>query len=226
MGPFSYRHAVRQKARHPRTAAGGQPPHRHRLGPGKEADVADTNTQATEGTNVQTPAAEGSGAETKMFTQDEVNAIVERRIARVKATPPSDYEDLKVKAAKLDELEQANKSELEKAQDAVAKAKAARDEWKAKAEALQAEADRAAAIRAAATEHDVDADMLARMAGDPEENAKFLKARESARPKFGDMLDGGEQPPAGQTLDQIRAIKNPQERIKARAQYHALHPSE
>ena len=195
--------------------------------------MADTNTQATEGTNTpagegttQTGAAAQSGQQPtpKTFTQEEVNAIVEKRVARVKATPPADYDELREKAAKFDELQEANKSELEKATDAAAKAKAARDEWKAKYEELEAKAQRAEAIRAAAAEYGVDADMLARMEGDVEENAKFLKAREDARPKFGDMHDGGEQPSAGKTLEEIRAIKDPQERVRQRAIYIANHP--
>lgn len=56
---------------------------------------------------------------TKTFTQDEVNKIVGERLAREKAQF-ADYEDLKVKAARLDEIESANKSELEKATDKIA----------------------------------------------------------------------------------------------------------
>lgn len=195
--------------------------------------MADMTTQGTEGTTTtpqgegttQTAAAAQSGQQPtpKTFTQEEVNAIVEKRVARVKATPPSDYEDLKAKAARLDELEQANKSELEKATDAAAKAKALRDEWKAKFEELEARTQRADAIRAAAAEYGVDADMLSRMEGDVEENARFLKAREDARPKFGDMRDGGEQSSQGMTMDEIRAIKDPQERVRQRAIYIANH---
>lgn len=49
-------------------------------------------------------------------SQEQFDAMVRDRIARVKATPPADYEDLKAKAAKLDELEKANQTELERAQ--------------------------------------------------------------------------------------------------------------
>ena len=64
--------------------------------------------------------------ETKTFTQDEVNRIIGERVARAEGKY-SDYEELKAKAAKLDEIEEANKSELEKATE--------------KANALQAELD-------------------------------------------------------------------------------------
>lgn len=48
----------------------------------------------------------------KTFTQDEVNRIVTNRLSKY-----SDYEELKAKAAKFDEAEEANKSELQKAID-------------------------------------------------------------------------------------------------------------
>ena len=62
-----------------------------------------------------TPTPEPS--EQKTFSQDEVNAIVGERLKRESAKY-ADYEDLKAKAAKYDEYEAANKSELEKAQEA------------------------------------------------------------------------------------------------------------
>lgn len=60
------------------------------------------------------------GEPDRTFTQADVDKIVQDRLARVKTTPPADYDDLKAKAAKLDEIEAANKSELEKLQDALA----------------------------------------------------------------------------------------------------------
>ena len=66
--------------------------------------------------------------ETKTFTQEEVNGIVNDRLARErKKYEGIDLEALKSKAAKLDELEEANKTELEKANE--------------RANALQAELD-------------------------------------------------------------------------------------
>lgn len=187
-----------------------------------------TATEATEGAAQEQQGAKqaGGAAEAKTFTQEEVNAIVEKRVARVKSTPPDDYEELKAKAAKYDELEQANKSELEKANEAAVKEKANADKWQAKFEALEAENQRAKLVREKAAEYKVDAEMLARMEGDVEENAKFLQARDEVKPKFGDMHDGGEQPSAAQTLEDIRKIKNPTERLRARAEYIANHPDE
>jgi hypothetical protein len=55
----------------------------------------------------------------RTFTQADVDRIVQERVARVKTTPtpPADYEDLKAAAAKLAEIEAANKTELEKERD-------------------------------------------------------------------------------------------------------------
>lgn len=75
------------------------------------------------------PADSPSGdppAADRTFTQEQVDRIVQERLSRAKSTPPSDYEDLKAKAAKLDELEQANATELEKAVARAEKAEAER----------------------------------------------------------------------------------------------------
>ena len=66
------------------------------------------------------------GAE-RMFSQADLDRIVQDRVARERQKY-ADYEELKGKAAKLDEYEEANKSEIEKAT--------------AKATALQAELDK------------------------------------------------------------------------------------
>ena len=129
---------------------------------------------------------EQAAAEPRTFTQEEVNAIVEKRLARAKSEPPADYEDLKAKAAKYDEAQEAAKSDLQKATEAAEK-------WKAQYEKLKAESDRKEAIQAAAAEYKVDAQMLARMSGDVTENAKFLAERAAAEPKYGDMHDAGEK---------------------------------
>lgn len=56
--------------------------------------------------------------EPKTFTQEEVNGIVNDRLARErKKYEGIDLEALKSKAAKFDEMEEANKTELEKANE-------------------------------------------------------------------------------------------------------------
>lgn len=56
----------------------------------------------------------GEGSENKTFTQDEVNAIVEGRLARERQRY-ADYDDLKAKAGKYDEIQNEGKTELQKA---------------------------------------------------------------------------------------------------------------
>lgn len=71
-------------------------------------------------------------------TPSELDAFLKDRVARAerKATEKyADYKDLKAKAAKLDEIEQANLSELEKANGRITTAESERDT--AKAEALR-----------------------------------------------------------------------------------------
>ena len=52
----------------------------------------------------------------KTFSQEDVNRIVGERLARETAKY-ADYESLKEKAGKYDEMEEANKTELQKAQE-------------------------------------------------------------------------------------------------------------
>lgn len=72
------------------------------------------------------PAAPVEPVEPRTFSQDELDRIVKDRLARQKSQF-GDYDDLKAKAAKLDEIEEASRSELEKAQKAAADAAAERD---------------------------------------------------------------------------------------------------
>lgn len=126
----------------------------------------------------------------KTYTQEQVNDIVAKRLARVKATPPDDYEELRAKAARLDELEEASKSELQKATERA-------DKLKRELDGLKAEAKRREEVAAAAEKHGVDAELLGRMAGDPEENAGFLAAREGGARRYPQTRDSGEKPGAG-----------------------------
>jgi hypothetical protein len=59
------------------------------------------------------------GGYTPPATQDDLNRIVEGRLAKERARF-ADYDDLKAKAAKFDEVDSATKTELQKLQDAVA----------------------------------------------------------------------------------------------------------
>ena len=62
----------------------------------------------TDNQNIQEGA---QTTDTKTFTQAELDAVVKDRLKREREKY-SDYEDLKAKAAKFDEAEEANKTEL------------------------------------------------------------------------------------------------------------------
>lgn len=101
------------------------------------SEAADGTTDAPEGqggnstTSGDTPAAN----EFKPITsQEELNAALKDRLDRERSKF-KDYNDLKAKAAKLNEIEQANLSELEKASGRITTAESERDA--AKQEALR-----------------------------------------------------------------------------------------
>lgn len=178
---------------------------------------AGSTTTATIAGNITAAQAGGSqaAAGSRTFTQEEVNSLLarERRDAEAKY---AGYDDYKAKAAKLDEIEEASKSDLEKAQAEAAK-------YKAKAEKYEADAKRADEVAEMSAKYGVDAVLLARMDGDVEGNAKFLKERGDALPKYPETYDGGSQGggTGGVTAEDIRSAKTPRERIRLRAQMNA-----
>ena len=161
--------------------------------------------------NTVEPASQQGATGERTFTQAEVNEIIERRVARVKATPPADYDELKAKVAATSDYD-----------DLKAAATSDYDDLKAEVEALKAEKAKAAEVAKAAKEHGVDADLLARMAGDVEENAQYL----ASLPRYRPVPDQGGVAGAGAgvvTRDSIEATKDPVERIRLRAQHQNLY---
>jgi len=76
--------------------------------------MSDTTAQNAATNDGEKGGADTSGAGdafTPITSQDDLNKIIGERVKRAK---PADYDDLKAKAAKFDEIEQANKTELEK----------------------------------------------------------------------------------------------------------------
>lgn len=73
--------------------------------------MAEQNNQNTGGT-----PGNDSGQEVRTFTQEEVNAVVESRLAKERKKY-EDYETLKEKAGKYDEQQNAGKSDLQKANE-------------------------------------------------------------------------------------------------------------
>ena len=159
-------------------------------------------------------ATQGAPAE-RTFTQSEMDAIIGDRLKREKAKY-ADYEELARKAKAYDEAEDARKSELQKAVEE-------RDAMKARLDEMEAAKALADAVAKAAAEHGVDAGLLSRMSGDPEENALFLKQQMASAPKYGHVPDGGEVATPTVTRDAIEAIKDPVERVRTRAQHLDLY---
>lgn len=126
----------------------------------------------------------------RTFTQAELDAIVQNRV-REQTAKYADYEDLKAKAAKYDEAENANKSELQKATD--------------KANALQAKLNQYESEKKireirekVSKETGVPADLLA---GNDEESckamAKAIKDYTKQSTGYPLVKDGGEQNHSG-----------------------------
>jgi hypothetical protein len=109
-------------------------------------------------TDPDAPAPESTPPETpdKTFTQADLDRIVQDRLNRDRAKF-ADYDDLKAKATKLDELEQANKTELEKV---LARAEAAEKRAAEASERANKSAIRSAVISAATSAGAVDPDAV------------------------------------------------------------------
>ncbi|MBQ6359364.1 MAG: DUF4355 domain-containing protein [Clostridia bacterium] len=140
----------------------------------------------------------GGTSPEKTFTQSQLDAIVAERLARDRKDR-ADYDDLKAKAAELDKLKEAGRSELEKAQTAAA-------DYKAKLEALQTEKQIRDARDKVSAETGIPAGLLS---GSTEEECKahaeaLLKWRGggAGAPNHGvDHLLGGKQDRGGTETD-------------------------
>lgn len=159
--------------------------------------------------NTEVKAQETRPTEEKTFTQAELNAIVQKRVGEVTAKYEN-YEALKEKALKYDQIEEESKTELQKATE--------------KAESLQSELD---ALKAANQERELKERIAAEtgvpaslLRGSSETDLKaqaeaimgFAKASSPAYPK---VKDGGETNAPTLTKAEILSIKNEKERIKA-----------
>ena len=173
------------------------------------ADDAGANT--AQGAGGSQAGGSQAAAGSRTFTQEEVNSLVAKERRETEARF-SDYEDLKAKAARLDEIEEAGKTELERAQ-----AEAAR--YKKEADELKAAAERAAQVAEAAAELGVDAALLSRMEGDVRDNAELLAERFAAAGKYPSVPDrggaGGRGAGAPKTKGEIAAMGDRKERHAA-----------
>lgn len=113
------------------------------------SDVEQTEPDAP----VDVPA---DAAPERTFTQEQVDRLIRDRLARQKAQF-SDYDEIKARASKLDEIEEANKTELQKATDRLA----ALERQAAEAQQLARENSlRAAVVSEAAKRNVVDPDAV------------------------------------------------------------------
>lgn len=163
------------------------------------------------------PAAPPPAAYTPPATQEDLNTIIETRLARDRARY-SDYEDLKAKAARADQLEADLGTDAEKA------AKKARDEERAKANSewtpRVVRAEFKAAAKGVLTEdqtkallEDLDLSKYVTDKGDPDDE-KIAKKVAAFAPAGGAppvqpprQLGQGQQPPSNaQPGDQGRAM--------------------
>lgn len=142
----------------------------------------------------------------RTFTQDELNKIVQERVAKERAG----IEELKAKASKLDEIEEANKSELQKANEK-AESLAKELEGIKKANELQA-------IKLKVQEETgVSASYLN---GQSEEECRAIAnnfkafAEANKTPVAPIVRDGGESAPITMTKESILNVKNERERLK------------
>ena len=134
---------------------------------------------------VENNATQGAPAEPeKTFTQAEMDAIIGDRLKRERAKY-ADYDELKTKATAYDEAAEASKSELQKAVEE-------RDRYKAQVDQYEKEKAHAEQVAKVAAATGVDAALLARMSGDVEENAAFLKRQAESQPKYESVHDAGE----------------------------------
>lgn len=131
----------------------------------------------------QEQAPKNENAE-KTFTQSELNAIISDRLKR-ESEKYADYETLKEKASRFDEIEEASKTELQKANERAAKLETELSQLR-KNEQIRTIREKVA------TEHGIPASLLS---GDSEETcteqAKALLEFKSAA-TYPTVKDGGE----------------------------------
>ncbi len=127
---------------------------------GKDAKDVKGDGQPPAGSVTEPPKQDAE----RTFTQEELNAIVQDRLGRERKKF-EDYDDLKTKADKWAELEESQRTELEKAQNRATELEAERDKalLEANSRILSASVMSAAALAGAA--HPGDAFALVDLAG-------------------------------------------------------------
>lgn len=145
-------------------------------------DASGTDTATTDTTTDATGAGGGGSGDDKTFTQQQVNDLVAREKGNLQRKY-DDYDDLKARAAKLDEIEAANQSDLERISGE-------RDDLQSRVEPLGVENLR---LRVA-LDKGLDPDLIDRLQGSTKEELE--QDADKLIEKFGDRqqdpnLDGG-----------------------------------
>jgi hypothetical protein len=126
------------------------------------------------------------------LTQEELDAIVKKRIARERAKY-SDYDELKTKAKELDDLREAKKSETEKLQSKLEKAHEERDAALTKAETTLITATFIEVASKLGVKHPQDAYALADRTAIMIEEGKVVGVEEAVKT----LVDNGRLPLVG-----------------------------
>ena len=142
----------------------------------------DTNT-AEAGEQVEQAGGDGFKAPE---SQAELDRIIQSRLGRVHEKY-ADYDDLKAKAEKVAELE-STAADLRK-----------------QVEAFESRDARTALVRKVAEDHGVDADLLAEMRGDSEDDltAQAKRLAERVKPAYS-VIPGQEKSPENAPVDESR----------------------
>lgn len=140
---------------------------------------------ADETAPAESEPTESAPAESTTFTQDQVNALIAKEKGKFQQKY-ADYNDLKAAAAKLEEIEQANASELEKAQKKAAEL-----------ESKLAETSAAALRQKVAMEKELPAKLVPFLTATDEEGLveQASTLLETLKPETPDF-DGGPREPA------------------------------
>jgi hypothetical protein len=153
-------------------------------------------------------AEENTQGEERTFTASELNAIITDRISEIKEKF-ADYEDLKAKASKYDEAEEASKSELQKVTETRDALQAELDKLK-KAEAVR-QIRESVANKTGVPASLLKADTEDECAAEAEAILGFAKASRS----YPNVKDGGEVTAPTISKDDILSIKDERKRLEA-----------
>jgi transcriptional regulator len=141
---------------------------------------------AEETAPAETETPESAPAETTTFTQQQVNDLIAKEKGKI-TSKYADYGDLKAAAAKLEEIEAANATELEKAQKKAADL-----------EAKLAETSAAALRQKVAAENELPQKLVPFLTATDEEGLAEQAATllENLKPDTPDFDGGTREPPA------------------------------